>query len=139
MKRTITLIVCLVCMIASSHVNAQITVKPKAALDYYTNGYALKVDESVNRLGHFRARMGIDFNWKKFTIYADNHVFMNWSNLNKINFTPTLNNFFIGAEFKVNKIKIRYEHLCTHPIKSDDIQALKIYGGYDMFSISYGY
>ena len=136
MKRVI---VCVLAIALSIALNAQ-KLTPKAAFDIFTNGYKIMLNEQIAKKGYFRTRVGLDLDWKKFTVYADTHVYMNYSGGTQLTFAPRLAEYYIGAKFNMTKeISIKYEHLCIHPNTSFGFKGIEMYGGYDMISFSYNY
>lgn len=112
---------------------------PKVAFDVFPSGYYIKANDEILKLGDYRTRMGVDFDWKIFKVYADVHTFMDWANNGKIRFSPKVAEYYTGVKVKVNKVVFKYEHLCIHPVKVDTKMDTNLYGGYDMLSISYNY
>lgn len=136
MKRVI---ICVLAITLSLALNAQ-KVTPKAAFDIFTNGYKIILNDQPAKMGDFRTRIGLDFDWRKFTVYADTHVYMNYAGGSSANFRPRLSEYYIGAKFHITKeIKVQYEHLCIHPVKAHGRSGIDKYGGYDMISLSYNY
>jgi hypothetical protein len=136
-------------LLISNIVSAQF--KPKIAVDYFIGGFSEKtiiqvVDGSMKhdnsifiRNGEMRIRTGADYKYKGLTAYFDQHIYMDKSK--GIVFQPLSARWFVGLKYKVTKdITFNYEHLCIHPIQTDNNDTRsKIYGGYDMISVSYGY
>lgn len=137
--------------LASAHVAvAQLT--PRAAFDYFAGGYDVKVVENRYYLGtqyenqiiiphgEFRARVGADYRFKNVSVFFDQHIYM--LKAQNITFQPLQATWFAGIEYHfTNEIKLKYEHMCTHSVITDGSAntQIKMYGGYNMFSISYGY
>lgn len=140
-------------ILTSVSLSSQITVKPKAAFDVFAGGYSMTHKVQVPNLINptqsnlmpyrnsvdYRTRLGLDFKWKDFTVNVDHHTYMDWGNENRISFAPRISKFFIGASYEWNKIKLKYEHMCIHPIKSNNWDTIELYGSYDMISVSYNY
>jgi len=127
-------------------------LKPRASFDYFIGGYSTKNVKSLStstgmveadalmRYGYFRTRIGAEYTVNRLSLYFDNYLYMNKS-IN-ISFRPLQSEWYAGIKFKIyNSIHIKYEHLCIHPVISDGSYELqtRLYGGYDMVSISYGY
>jgi len=127
-------------------------LKPRFAVDYFINGYDTKfvktiiIDDADQEFstkinnGNFRIRIGANYDFKHFNLYFDQNIYMNKAK--NISFQPLQAEWFTGINIKVyKKIRVSYEHLCIHPIISNNTfnSQHKIYGGYNMFSISYGY
>lgn len=124
---------------------------PKLAFDYMPASYKIKMSQLISattgfnnydmlyKYGTFRVRMGVSFTYNHFEAYADQHIYM--QSFTGHAFNPSAAWWFIGAKYSItDKIKIRYEHLCIHPVIYDnDAVMSKMYGGYDLFSISYNY
>lgn len=130
--------------------SAQAQFKPKAAFDYFPSGYVQKVImplssttginqiESVIDYGNFRVRIGAEYQVKKWTAYFDQNIYMEKSS--GVSFQPLQAEWFVGVKYEIVKgLVAKYEHLCIHPIQTDNIIITTVYGGYDMVSISYGY
>lgn len=136
MKTTIIVLL----LILSISVSAQLN--PKIAFDYFPNNYVVKIaaatSGATNYYGMFRVRVGADYSIKKLTVYFDQKVYMNKAS--GISFRPMQAEWYVGLRYSVtDKIKIGYEHLCIHPIEAYAVYHSKVYGGYDVISISYGY
>lgn len=127
-------------------------LKPKFSFDYFMGNYDIKIvtpiliDENLQEYsakmdyGNFRVRIGADYEFKHFSVYFDQSIFMNKSK--NITFQPLQAEWYAGAKIKIyKKIYFQYEHMCVHPIISNNTfeKQSKIYGGYNMLSISYGY
>ena len=129
-------------------------LKPRAALDYYFGGYNTKAVITppayygkkeayiVMRYGSYRLRIGADYAIKKFPALAltfDQHVYMN--RLRGLSFQPKQAEWYVGAKLTVKKITFKFEHLCIHAVTGDGSYELqtRLYGGYNMLSVSYGY
>ena len=125
---------------------------PKASFDYFATGYntktAVQADPSVSnertemimRYGSFRVRIGGEYAIKKLSVHFEQHVYMNKAK--NVTFAPTQAEWYAGVKYKfTDKIMVKYEHMCTHPVGSDGSQATQtsLYGGYNMISVSYGY
>lgn len=136
MKTTIIVLL----LILSISVSAQLN--PKIAFDYFPKNYGIKVTtpsaEIINYYGLFRVRLGADYTIKKFTVFFNQNVYMN--KYSGITFRPLQAEWFAGLSYSITaKVKVTYEHLCIHPILTDGKSQTKIFGGYDVISISYGY
>lgn len=127
--------------------------KPRASIDYFLEGYNMKVYENIqipgigvfensviSRYGRFRVRIGGEYRIKRLGLYFDQNVYM--IKANSIFYRPLQAEWYTGAKFYItNDISIKAEHLCMHPIMSDVLSKnnSRVYGGYNMISISYGY
>lgn len=113
--------------------------RAKIVSPYCVNGQNAEYS-SVMDYGMFRVRIGATYAYKFVSIYFDQHVYM--SKARGISFNPVHAEWSVGASVKIYKgIKFEYSHTCLHPILSDNQYAKrsKMYGGCDVFSISYGY
>jgi hypothetical protein len=127
-------------------------LKPRAAFDYFPRPYTVKVVtplpatmgitewESLVSYGSFRVRVGADYTYWRLSAYFDQHVYMNKAR--DITFQPLQAEWYAGIKFHITgNVLLKFEHLCIHPVVSDrsyHVQT-RVYGGYNMFSISYGY
>lgn len=149
-SKLILLILLLLGSISISAQRESIGLKPKVALDIFTSEYgaSYKFANSIQDLGEMRTRVGLDFIGElpirkpffkdlKYVLSSDNHFYMDPNGITSYN--PKLAVFIIGAGLKFKEIKLSFEHQCVHPIKSDGINQLSVFGGYSMFSLSYGY
>jgi hypothetical protein len=129
-------------------ISASAQLNPKIAFDYFpykseirmANFYAQSGNAAYisHYNGMFRVRVGADYSIKKFTIYFDQKVYMNKAS--GVSFRPLQAEWFAGLSYSITaKVKVTYEHLCIHPILTDGKDQTKIFGGYDVISISYGY
>ncbi|MBV5348867.1 hypothetical protein JZU61_04325 [bacterium] len=126
--------------------------KPRAAFDYFPGTYHVRFVQSLpastgldewattKNYGSFRVRMGADYTYKRLTAYFDQYVYMDKSE--GISFQPLQAEWYAGMKFRISDgLHLRFEHLCIHPILSSGsyITQIRMYGGYNMVSISYGY
>lgn len=146
MKNTLLILFLLTTLTASAQ-----RFYPKGSLDYFVGGNELAITQTVIdqtgttifefpfSYGYFRARIGAEFKYRGFSAYFDQKIYMNKSV--NISFRPLQAEWYAGISYTIfSKIKLTYEHLCIHPINSGSYaQPIKLYGGYDMFSISFGY
>ena len=117
--------------------SAAAQVKPKAEIAYMPSGYNLQSFYHDHRFGDFRSRIGIDFVWKGITLSFDNHVYMERAGPK---FAPTRTDYIVQASCRLtDKIKIKAEHMCIHPVINNRFPTQDITGGYTSFGISYGY
>lgn len=137
--------------LAFSEAKAQF--KPRASIDYFLNAYNVKVSEQINipgygpfensiiaTYGSFRVRVGGEYRFKRFSAYFDQNVYMNKAQ--NISFQPLQAEWYTGVKFHIAKeLSLKAEHMCMHPILSDvSVKATpRVYGGYNMISLSYGY
>lgn len=130
-------------LLVSAQLSAQFT--PKASFDYFVGGYGIRTTDKLTArsstvsYGNFRIRVGAEYAIKKLSAYFDQNVYANKGA--DISFSPIQAEWFVGVKFSLTKkINFKYEHLCTHPILSDwNPIENRLYGGYDMISVSYGY
>jgi hypothetical protein len=122
---------------------AQIKVNPRIALDVFTTPYLLKVqgadlNYNIVDYGTFRARIGAEASYRRFAIGFTQHVYMrHW---NSFTFRPMQAEWFVNASFRLtDKLKLSVEHLCVHPVRTDGVRNVEVFGGYNMVSVSYGY
>lgn len=143
------LILILAIIIGAISANGQ-SFRPRIAVDYFTNYRILiqtpasitsgaLVKESDFAYGNYRVRIGCSFDYKKLSIYFDQNTYM--SKGHNIAFSPSLYEWFTGIQYKfTDKIMLKYEHLCMHPTQDyNKPMRTQLFGGYNMFSISYGY
>lgn len=117
----------------------EIKIKPAGAIDYFAGDYKIYSFSDTFDLGNMRGRMKLTANWKFINLYAESHVYMSKSD--GLYFTPRRVDWFTGISVNVNKnIKVSYEHLCIHPVISHRQWVdMMLMGGYDKFTLSYGY
>lgn len=140
-----TILLVLLLLFSINVYGQKFSFEPRGALDYYVGGskYGLEIIHSpyfeTLDLGNFRVRIGGTLKYKKFGLYFDQEVYM--SNESIYQFSPSAAKWSVGLEYSINnKIKINYEHSCTHPVLTDTrMDFTRVYGGSSMFSISYGY
>lgn len=118
-------------------------VQPKIALDLIPGEYHIKVQNPMNNSvfsidhGDFRARVGVEAFYKQFSVYFDQHIYMDYASAQ---FDPTQAYWFAGTKWRNKKFEIKYEHTCIHPINTYSNQyRARYFGGWDMVSFSYGY
>lgn len=120
---------------------AQIKVNPRIAVDVFTTPYQMKLQNSntnyIVNYGTFRARVGAEVTYKSFAAGFSQNVYMEKG---RNAFRPLQAEWFVNVSFKLtDKIKVSIEHLCVHPVRSDGIERIEMFGGYNMISVSYGY
>lgn len=125
--------------------------RPRASIDYFPKFKTRTVIPlcpstgitefgSVMDYGNFRVRLGATYTYKFASVYFDQNVYMEKGR--NIAFKPLQAEWYAGIKFRIYKgINLSYEHACFHPIITDNSyeSRTKFYGGYNMFSISYGY
>lgn len=117
---------------------AQLKFYPKAAFDWYASN-KLAIDNYSADIWNYRVRTGWELAWKKVSVYADQDIYMNRTP-SKATFSPGLVIWKTGVQFTHNKIKLQFEHACYHPIfTGGGTYPAFINGGYNRFSLSYGY
>lgn len=138
-------------LVMVSMANAQL--KTRAAFDYFSTGNRLIMSQSsrtpsgvestesiinIMEYGSFRVRTGADYTIKRFTAYFDQSVYMK---LSKTSFSPLQAEWYVGVKYNItSKINLQVEHLCIHPVSPRLLgQGVRLYGGYNMISINYGY
>jgi hypothetical protein len=90
--------------------------------------------------GDFRVRVGGEYKHKKFSAYFDQHVYMDKAA--GFTFQPLQAEWYVGASYNIkSKLTVKLEHVCIHPVVSSGTYQYqsRMYGGYNMFSLSYGY
>lgn len=140
----------LILLLISVNNFAQIDVEPKAAFEYGINDgfrWVLRqpynpmgfiTSNSYNEFGNFRTKTAIEFSYGNVSLEFDNHFYMKKDK--GFEFSPTRADFFVNLSYKISdKVKIYSEHLCTHPVISQNIRTNNFNGGYTSFGISYGY
>lgn len=124
---------------------------PRASLDYFPRFYTRTVfpvsaatrvteGEALMDYGNFRVRLGATYTYKIASVYFDQHVYMTKGR--NVAFKPIQAEWYAGMKVKIYKgLTVGYEHACIHPVLCDGSyqSRTKVYGGYNMFSISYGY
>ena len=132
--------------------NAQ-SLSPRVQVSYFTNSYKTQFDVEnrdfpsglqktnlvTHTFGNFMFKTGVAFKYKDFEIAADGSVFCNKTSLKSTSFEPRLAIWDFSTSYNINKIKISFSHQCIHPIISSYDIDNRMYGGYEGFSISYGY
>lgn len=120
-------------------------LKPRIAFDYFPGGYNTQLNIPVALScgaqewnvdvprGNFRIRIGADYS----IFYFDQSIYMNKGI--GASFNPIQAEWAVGIKYKYKGLTFRFEHLCIHPIGNSGIEAVKIYGGYDMISVGWGY
>lgn len=146
MKAITVVIVLLLCLPAFGQ------FKPRGAFDYFVGSHSIMLEQSMPAYtgltewetamtyGTMRVRIGADYTIKRFTAFFDQEVYMNKSQ--NISFQPLQAVWYAGAKFRiVENVHLKFEHQCIHPVVSNDSydKQVRMYGGYNMFSISYGY
>ena len=115
--------------------------KPRAAFDYFPNGYNTQLNSNTWTIivpkGRFRIRTGADYSVKGVAGYFDQTVYMNEGRGGT--FAPLQAEWYVGIKYTIRGITVRAEHLCIHPIGTSGFNEVKQYGGYNMVSIGYGY
>lgn len=121
-------------------------LKPRIAFDYFPGGYNTQLyisDLGVDvPRGDFCIRTGAEYSILNMArvpmmFYFDQSVYMNKGR--GANFNPIQAEWAVGIKYKYKGLTFRFEHLCIHPIGNSGIEAVKIYGGYDMISVGWGY
>ena len=127
----------------------QAQFKPRAAFDYFPNGYNTQLSLPVPATsgldlwnitvpkGHFRVRTGADYSVRGVTGYFDQTVYMNEGRGGT--FLPLQAVWYVGVKYTRWGLTVKAEHLCIHPIGASGMDGIKQYGGYNMVSIGYGY
>ncbi len=150
MKKTLLLILIAVMTCTFTASSAQVRMYPRASLDYLTY-YKMKVvqpmppssgyDELaiIMNYGNIRTRVGCSVDiGKRISLNTEQVMYLQSNNL--VSYSPVQGEWTVGISLKISqKIKIGYEHLCIHPLKTDGRIFNQVYGGGDYFSISYGY
>jgi len=121
----------------------QIKFQPKIATDFFYPEYHLTFQNPMNNSvftvdqGDVRTRLGLEASYKKFSVYFDQHLYMDYAGGQ---FDPNTAYWYAGAKYKWKFLDFKFEHLCIHPINTYSMQYRpRYYGGYNMISISYGY
>ena len=132
--------------------NAQ-SLSPRIQVSYFTSNYRTRFGVEnrefpsrlnstklvTNDFGNFMFKTGIVFKYKNFEISADGSVFCNKTSLKYTSFEPRLAIWDFSSSYIINKIKISFNHQCIHPVISSYSVENKMYGGFEGFSVSYGY
>lgn len=86
--------------------------------------------ETMFKYGAFLTNIEVSVDiLKHFEIYGNQKLYMESSGAFM---KPTQAEWNIGLALKLNKkFKIGYEHLCIHPLKTDNYQRIELYGGYN--------
>lgn len=144
----LTMILLLVSVLKAEDNNKYLNVLPKAEFQYFVDSSEKRIyvsDELKDGkmrydIGKMKVKLGIEFSMfnNRLSVYFDNSTYINPATRS---FAPTHTDFYSGISFKISdKIKIGFEHLCSHPILSGGIkQPMQLYGGYNSVKISYGY
>ena len=132
----------LILLLFSLTVSAQISVKPKAALEYgVDNGFQWVIHHPYHpyEFGNFRAKSGIDFIYGKVSLEFDTHFYMTRISGER-SFAPTRADFFATLSYNItDKVRVYAENLCMHPVVTTGLLNKSFNGGYTSFGISYGY
>ena len=102
-------------------------------------------DNVIIDLGDFRSDMGIEFQYRSFSIHFDNTTYFKNLFRKGIRFDPTQINFTVKIQYQIKNtgFKFYYAHSCYHPIKSYRDSNGKYlrgyYGGNDRIGFSYNY
>ena len=137
------LIIVLALISVSITLPAQNRIKlfPKAALSYTDEHY--EISEQVlahTEMPYMTTRIGLELQYKNFSVYSDNKFWMK-ADLKDKSFTPSQAEFTFGVSYHLTqKINITAEHVCLHPIYTDNGKGINgICGGKNEITISYGY
>lgn len=77
---------------------------------------------------------GLRYDYNKLYVSLKAEVMMDIENI--IKYTPKLSIYTFESGFKVSKsITIKYSHSCVHPIITDGVMPIIIYGGFDRIGI----
>lgn len=87
----------------------------------------------------FYADLMLGYQYKKF--YVETKVITTFNHSHSVYFKPELVKYDLRFYYKHKKIKIGYEHSCTHPIYTvkEDLQKAFLRGSYDKIFIKYSF
>ena len=108
------------------------------SLEYLNIGYKSvnpnELTYVINEFPQLSMNYGMRYDYKKFYISLRAEIFIYIQNVTK--YTPKLSNFTFESGFRLSKsITIKYTHNCVHPLITDGIMPILIYGGGDRIGI----
>jgi len=111
-------------------------LKPKAMISYapseeYSDG------DAIVRMPNISVKSGLAYTWKFLTADFDNTFWV--SKADGLMFAPIQARFDIGLEARMGQVRIRICHSCLHPVASDAVMPVGLYGACTKISLSYGY
>lgn len=157
MKKQIIILIALLFCNAFSW-NNEIEIKPRVGFGMFFNNYTTvsKLDKyvvvdvsenysaatqnSLNDYGKFKSTLGVDIKYNDFTLYFTNYLYVD-INTKRKSFSPNLFEFYSGIKYQLlSNVSINYQHLCIHPVSVDGKEfSAKLYGGYNLIEITFGY
>lgn len=108
------------------------------SLEYVNAGYKM-VDHSKNfyiayELPEISMNYGVRYDYKRFYVLLKAEVMMDIEKISK--YTPKLGIYTFESGFKISKsITVKYFHSCIHPMITDGVMPIFIYGGGDRIGI----
>jgi hypothetical protein len=108
------------------------------SLEYVNAGYKM-IDQSQHfyieyELPEFSMNYGIRYDYKIFYVSLKAEVMMDIEKISK--YTPKIGYYTFESGFRISKsISIKYSHSCVHPIITDGVMPIFIYGGGDRIGI----
>lgn len=115
--------------------------KQGVGFEYYTSN-ATKTSSSYEYLifnnGDFATLYKLQYDYKDFKAEALTSIYMDKGS--SYQFKPTHSEFTVALSYSHNKMKIKVEHQCVHPILTDsDKNRVKMYDGHTKIGVYYDF
>lgn len=126
-------------LVLSAHISSAQKVQTYCGIEYFTSNSIRLQTADTHRLcntqithenGQMNMIIGLRYTPMKWAfLYSDTQTFMNPVKVNKYN--PVQSFYTVGAGLRYDRFKLKIEHACYHPSKTDSKPSVtELFGGY---------